>query len=161
MSADIVVVEVDIETGAVKIVKMTHAHDAGNIISKELVDGQVHGGLAQGLGEALFEEIVYDDNGQMMTESYTNYLMPTALDIPEVTIGHMQTPSPYTELGTKGMGEAPLISSKAAVIAAVEDALAPLGIRINESPATRQRIRQWVKAAQADDAVAAAGNRSI
>ena len=153
VSADVAVVEVDVETGAVKILKMTHVHDAGNIISRELVEGQIHGGVAQGLGEALFEEIVYGDNGDMLTESYTNYLLPTALEVPEITIGHMQTPSPYTELGTKGMGEAPLISSKAAVIASVEDALAPLGVEINESPATRQRVRQWVRTAQAGAAV--------
>jgi carbon-monoxide dehydrogenase large subunit len=121
LAADVAVVEVDVETGAVKLLKMTHVHDAGNIISRELVEGQIHGGVAQGLGEALFEEIIYGDDGDMLTESYTNYLLPTALDIPEMTIGHMQTPSPYTELGTKGMGEAPLISSKAALIAAVED----------------------------------------
>jgi carbon-monoxide dehydrogenase large subunit len=160
-SADVMVVEVDMETGAVKILKMTHVHDAGNIISQELVDGQIHGGVAQGLGEALFEEIVYGDNGDMLTESYTNYLMPTALDVPEMTIGHMQTPSPYTELGTKGMGEAPLISSKAALIAAVEDALAPLDVEINESPATRQRIWRWIRTAQARAAVEDSGPGSI
>ena len=140
---------------------MTHVHDAGNIISQELVDGQIHGGLAQGLGEALYEEIVYGEDGGILTESYTNYLMPTALDVPEVIIGHMQTPSPFTELGTKGMGEAPLISSKAAVIAAVEDALATFGVEINESPATRRRIRQWVRAAQANAVVEDGGHRSI
>ena len=161
MSVDVVVVEVDVEIGAVKIIKMTHVHDAGNIISQELVDGQIHGGLAQGLGEALYEEIVYGEDGGILTESYTNYLMPTALDVPDVTIGHMQTPSPFTELGTKGMGEAPLISSKAAVIAAVEDALATFGVEINESPATRQRIRQWVRAAQANAVVEDGGHRSI
>ncbi|MBW1789391.1 MAG: xanthine dehydrogenase family protein molybdopterin-binding subunit [Deltaproteobacteria bacterium] len=161
MSVDIVVVEVDVETGAVKILKMTHVHDAGNIISRELVEGQIHGGVAQGLGEALFEEIVYGDNGDMLTESYTNYLLPTALEVPEITIGHMQTPSPFTELGTKGMGEAPLISSKAALIASVEDALAPLGVEINESPATRQRVRQWVRNAQATAIVEDGEHRSI
>jgi carbon-monoxide dehydrogenase large subunit len=153
MSADIVVLEVDLETGAVHILNMTHVHDAGNIISRDLVDGQIQGGVAQGVGEALFEEIVYGENGDMLTESYTNYLLATALDIPEVTIGHMQTPSPFTELGTKGMGEAPLISSKAAVIAAVEDALTSFGVEIDESPATKQRIRQWVRDAQAKAAV--------
>ncbi len=117
--------------------------------------------MAQGLGEALFEEIVYGDNGDMLTESYTNYLMPTAMEVPEITIGHMQTPSPFTELGTKGMAEAPLISSKAAVIAAVEDALATFGVEINESPATRQRVRQWVRAAQANAVVEDGGHRSI
>ena len=86
----------------------------------------------------------------MMSESYTNYLMPTALDVPKVSIGYMQTPSPFTELGTKGMGEAPVISSKAAVIAAVEDALAPLGVEINESPATRRRVRERVRDARAN-----------
>jgi len=149
VAADIAVVEVDIETGVVRILKMTHVHDAGNIVSRELVEGQVHGGTAQGVGEALFEEIAYDEAGKMRTESYTNYLLPTALDVPEIVIGHMQTPSPFTELGTKGMGEAPVISSKAAVIAAIEDALAPLGVGVDESPASRQRVRLWIKSAQA------------
>ena len=160
-SADVVVVEVDGETGAVDVLKMTHVHDAGNIVCRELVDGQIHGGIAQGLAEALFEEIQYSDRGEMQTESYTNYLLPTALDVPETTIGHMQTPSPFTELGTKGMGEAPLISSKAALIAAIEDALAPLNVRVNESPATRQRIWRWMKTARTDAGAENSEPRSI
>ena len=97
--------------------------------------------MTQGIGDALFEELIYSENGKLLTDSYTNYLLPTALDAQNMSIGHMETPSPFTELGTKGMGEAPIIGSKAAVISAVEDALSPFNIKIDQSPATMQRVR--------------------
>jgi carbon-monoxide dehydrogenase large subunit len=140
-SADVAVVEVDVDTGAPRVLKLTHVHDAGTIISKTLIDRQIHGAVTQGIGEALFEELVYDEKGKLLTDSYTNYLLPTALDAPNVVIAHMETPSPFTELGTKGMGEAPIIGSKSAVISAIEDALSPFNIKINQAPATLQRIR--------------------
>ncbi|MDB4444641.1 molybdopterin-dependent oxidoreductase, partial [bacterium] len=147
-SADVVVVEVDIETGATKILKMAHVHDAGTIISEPLIERQIHGAVTQGIGEALFEELIYGENGKLLTDSYTNYLLPTALDAQNMAIGHMETPSPFTELGTKGMGEAPIIGSKAAVISAVEDALSPFNIKIDQSPATMQRVRGLILEAQ-------------
>jgi len=147
-SADVAVVEVDIETGATKILNMAHVHDAGTIISEPLIERQIHGGVTQGIGEALFEELIYGENGKLLTDSYTNYLLPTALDAQNMAIGHMETPSPFTELGTKGMGEAPIIGSKAAVISAVEDALSPFNIKIDQSPATMQRVRGLIREAQ-------------
>jgi len=143
-SADVAVAEVDTETGTVKVVKYVHVNDAGKLISKEIVDGQIHGGIVQGIGEALSEELVYDENGNLLSNSYSDYLMPTALDSPDIIIGHLETLSPYTELGSKGMGEAPIIGSKAAIIAAIEDALSPFNVLIHESPATREKVRKWI-----------------
>jgi carbon-monoxide dehydrogenase large subunit len=143
-SADVAVVEVDIETGITKILNYVHTHDAGRVISEELVGGQIHGGVVQGIGEALSEELVYDEHGQLLSSSYSDYLMPTAVDSPDMIVGYLETPSPFTELGTKGMGEAPIIGSKAAVMAAIEDALSPFKVRVNHAPATREKVRRWI-----------------
>jgi carbon-monoxide dehydrogenase large subunit len=143
-SADVAIVEVDIETGATKILKYVHAHDAGNLISQEIVDGQIYGGIVQGIGEALSEEIIYNYRGELMTDSYTDFITPTALDAPDIIVKHFGTPSPFTELGTKGMGESPIIGSKAVIISAIEDALSPFKIYIPEAPATKERVRRWI-----------------
>jgi carbon-monoxide dehydrogenase large subunit len=143
----VVVVEVDVETGVTSFLDYFHVHDAGNVIDAEAVDGQIHGGMAQGLGEALFEELAYGEDGRLLSGSYTDYLFATSLDAPMVETAHLETPSPFTELGTKGMGEAPAIGAKAAVISAIEDALSPFGIHIGEAPATAQKVRQWIRAA--------------
>lgn len=143
-SADIAVVEVDIDTGVTKIVKFVHTHDCGKVFSKELVDGQVHGGIVQGIGEALCEEVVYDESGHLLSTSYSDYLMPTAVDSPDIIVGHLETPSPFTELNSKGMGESPIIGSKAAILAAIEDALSPFTVRANDSPATREKVWRWI-----------------
>jgi len=144
-SADLALVEVDSETGVTKIWKYIHVHDAGKIISPEIVDGQIYGGIVQGIGEALSEELIYNERGELSTDSYTDFVIPTAVDAPDIVIRHLETPSPYTELGTKGMGESPIISSKAAIISAIEDALSPFRVRILEAPATRERIRRWIR----------------
>jgi CO/xanthine dehydrogenase Mo-binding subunit len=148
-SADLAVVEVDVETGIPKILKYAHIHDAGKMISRDIVDGQIYGGIVQGIGEALCEELIYNDRGELITDSYADFVIPTAVDAPDIVIRHFETPSPYTELGTKGMGESPIISGKAAIISAIEDALSPFQVRLTESPATRERIRQWVRKAAA------------
>ncbi|RLC60744.1 MAG: aldehyde oxidase, partial [Chloroflexi bacterium] len=142
--ADIAVVDVDVETGVVSILKYVHVHDAGTILDKDIVDGQVHGGVLQGIGEALTEDLVYTKNGDLLNNSYTDYLMPTAPDAPDIILGHVVTPSPFTELGQKGMGEAPIIGSKAAIIHAIEDALFPFKVEVPESPATREKVRKWI-----------------
>jgi len=113
------------------------------------VDGQIYGGIVQGIGEALSEELIYNDRGELITDSYADFVIPTAVDAPDIVIRHFETPSPYTELGTKGMGESPIISGKAAIISAMEDALSPFQVRLTESPATRERVRQWVRMATA------------
>jgi len=146
--ADIAVVEVDVETGAVSILKYAHVHDAGTLLDKDVVEGQIFGGIVQGIGEALSEELVYTRSGELLNNSYTDYVIPTAQDSPDIAMGHIETPSPFTELGQKGIGEAPVITSKAAIINAIEDALSPFNIRVPESPATRERIRRWILESQ-------------
>jgi len=148
-SADIAVLEVDIETGVTKILKYVHVHDAGKMISRDTVDGQIYGGIVQGIGEALSEELIYNERGELATDSYGDFVIPTAVDAPEIVIKHFETPSPFTELGTKGMGESPIIGSKAVIISAIEDALSPFHVRISEAPATRERVRQWIRNAPA------------
>jgi len=146
--ADIAIVEVDIETGAVGIVNYVHVHDAGKIIDEDIVRGQIYGGIAQGIGEALREELVYDKMGHLLSSSYTDFVMPTASDCPDILLAYIESPSPFTALGQKGMGESSIIGSKAAIISAIEDALSPYGITIEESPATMERVRQLVLRAQ-------------
>ncbi|MDZ7760498.1 MAG: xanthine dehydrogenase family protein molybdopterin-binding subunit [Desulfovermiculus sp.] len=148
-SADVAVVEVDIETGETRILKYAHVHDAGTIIDKAVVDGQIHGGIVQGIGEALSEEITYGPDSRIRNASLSEYVMPTAVDAPDIVIEHLETPSPYTETGSKGMGEAPIIGSKAVILAAIEDALRPWGIEVHTSPATPERVRTWVRQAVA------------
>lgn len=147
-SADIAVVDIDAETGAVSILKYAHVHDAGTLLDKDVVEGQIFGGIVQGIGEALSEELVYSRNGELLNNSYADYVMPTAQDSPDIVIGHVETPSPFTELGQKGMGEAPIIGSKVVIINAIEDALSSLKIRVNESPATKERVRKWILESQ-------------
>ena len=144
-SADIAVVEVEVDTGSIKILDYAHVHDAGRIIDKQVVDGQLHGGIVQGIGEATIEEILYDEKGTLLTHSYSDYLLPTSKDAPKIKLGHLETPSPYTETGAKGMGEAPIIGAKVAIVNAVEDALRPFGVRICESPVTKERLYRIIK----------------
>jgi len=148
VAADVAVVEVDIDTGVTKIIKYVHVHDAGTIIDKQIVDGQIHGGIVQGIGEALYERLDYNDKGQLMTSSFSTYLIPTAVEAPDIEVGHLETPSPFTETGSKGMGESPIIGSKAVILAAIEDALTPFNIEVNESPATPELVRSWIVAAR-------------
>ena len=148
VAADVAVVEVDIDTGVTKIIKYVHVHDAGTLIDKQIVDGQIHGGIVQGIGEALYERLDYNDKGQLMTTSFSTYLIPTAVEAPDIQVGHLETPSPFTETGSKGMGESPIIGSKAVILAAIEDALTPFNIEVNESPATPELVRSWIVAAR-------------
>jgi carbon-monoxide dehydrogenase large subunit len=137
----IAVVEVDPETGAVDLQRYIAVDDCGNIINPMIVDGQLHGGIAQGIAQALFEEVVYDDEtGQMKTGTLTDYLIPTANEFPEFELGRTITPSPTNELGVKGIGEAGTIASSAAIINAICDALSPLGIKHVDMPASPDRL---------------------
>jgi carbon-monoxide dehydrogenase large subunit len=133
-------VEVDIETGDVRLLRLIAVEDCGTIINPLVVDGQIQGGVAQGIGTALYEQTVYDDNGQLLTGTLMDYLAPTAVDVPRVEIGHIETPAPNTPHGIKGMGEGGAISPPAAIANAVADALAPLGVRVNEIPLTPERV---------------------
>ncbi|HEY6861238.1 MAG TPA: xanthine dehydrogenase family protein molybdopterin-binding subunit [Pseudolabrys sp.] len=137
----VAIVEVDVETGHVKVEKFVVAEDAGRIINPMIADGQVHGGIAQGIGNALLEEIIYDENGGILTATLADYLPPTAHEIPPIELHHIETPSVNSITKAKGLGEGGCIGAPAAVINAINDALSTFGVEIDEMPATPQRIR--------------------
>lgn len=141
------IVEVDPETMQIEIKKYVVVHDCGRVLNPLLVDGQVHGGVAQGIGNCYFEQLVYDDNGQLMNASFMDFLIPTALDVPRVEVGHEETVSPLNPLGTKGAGEAGAIPVGALFAQAVEDALAMPGLEILEIPLKPSRL--WELAQEA------------
>jgi carbon-monoxide dehydrogenase large subunit len=128
------VVEVDVETGVVAVVRAVAVEDCGTIVNPAIVDGQIRGAVAQGIGGALLEHAVYDDAGQPQASTLLDYLLPTAAEVPPVEIDHLCSPSPFTPGGIKGMGESGLIATPAAVALAVEDALAPFGARVDRLP---------------------------
>jgi aerobic carbon-monoxide dehydrogenase large subunit len=140
--AHIAVVEVDAETGATRILRYVAVDDCGTRINPMVVDGQLHGGIAQGIGQALFEEAVYDEAGQLRSGSLTDYLIPTAPDLPSFELEATVTPSPVNPLGTKGIGEAGTIAASATVVNAVIDALAPFGVKDISMPATPEKVWQ-------------------
>jgi carbon-monoxide dehydrogenase large subunit len=133
-------VEVDPFTGGVTLIDYTVAHDSGNIINPLIVDGQVQGGVAHGIGNALFECMKYDAGAQPLTTSFQDYLLPAAPDVPGCRIEHVETPNPLNPLGVKGAGEGGTIPAPAAIISAIEDALAPFGVRFTEMPLTPDRV---------------------
>ncbi len=133
-------IEVDPETGLVKLLKHWVVEDCGTVINPLLVDEQIRGGVVQGLGSALFEECLYDENGQLLNGSLADYLVPMACEMPDIVIGHIQTPTEDTILGAKGVGEAGTAAAGAAVMNAVNDALSPFGARLMQTPMTPARI---------------------
>ncbi len=133
-------VEVDIDTGAVKILRYTVLHDCGTVINPMVVEGQVVGGVAHGIGNALFERLCHDNDAQPQTTTFADYLLPGATDMPPIQILHTETASPLNPLGMKGAGEGGTIASIAAIIGAVENALAPFGVKVNEAPISPERI---------------------
>ncbi|MEK7835212.1 MAG: molybdopterin cofactor-binding domain-containing protein, partial [Pseudomonadota bacterium] len=142
-------VEIDPDTGTTKIVNFTAVDDFGNVINPMIVEGQVHGGLAQGIGQALLEGCVYDrESGQLLTGTLMDYALPRADDLPSFKVGTEVTACTHNPLGVKGCGEAGAIGSPAAVINAIVDALAPLGVRDIEMPATPQRVWQAIRDAK-------------
>jgi carbon-monoxide dehydrogenase large subunit len=142
------IVEVDIETGRVEIEKFLVAEDAGRLINPMIVDGQIHGGVAQGIGNALLEEIIYDETGNILTTTLADYLPPTLREIPRIELHHLETLSKETITGAKGLGEGGAIGAPAAIINAINDALSPFQVSIDEIPATPQRIRAALRAAE-------------
>jgi carbon-monoxide dehydrogenase large subunit len=143
----VAVVAVDIETGHVRIERYLVAEDAGRIINPMIADGQVHGGVAQGIGNALLEEIVYSDSGDILTSTLADYLPPTAHEIPEIEMHHMETYSDASITKAKGVGEGGAIGAPAAVLNAINDALAPFNVSIDEIPATPRKIRAALRRA--------------
>jgi carbon-monoxide dehydrogenase large subunit len=140
-------VEVDRETFAVRILRYVVVEDCGRIINPLIVEGQVHGGVAQGVGAALLEELVYDERGQLLTGTLMDYLIPSAVEVPTMEVHHVETPSPTALGGFRGMGEGGTIGAPAALAGAVSDALAPLGVEVSELPVTPDRLFALVRRA--------------
>jgi carbon-monoxide dehydrogenase large subunit len=144
----VAIVDVDVETGHVVLEKFLAVEDAGRIVNPLIAEGQVHGGVAQGIGNALFEEIVYDRAGNIQTATLADYLPPTACEIPPLELQHVETPAASSVTGAKGLGEGGAIGAPAAILNAVNDALSPFDVSIDEIPATPQRIRAALRAAE-------------
>ncbi|MGD9763188.1 MAG: xanthine dehydrogenase family protein molybdopterin-binding subunit [Candidatus Binatia bacterium] len=149
--AYVAVVDVDPDTGKVTVKRMVCIHDTGNMINPLMVDANMHGGIAQGLGGVLYEHLVYDTEGQLLTGTFMDYTCPTAADLPGFEIGHVVTPSPFNPLGAKGAGESGVGGPLDAVVSAVEDALKPLGVKehLLETPLTPARVWRLIQTAQA------------
>ncbi|MGA8651198.1 MAG: xanthine dehydrogenase family protein molybdopterin-binding subunit [Xanthobacteraceae bacterium] len=144
------VVEVDPATGQVSFLDYVAVHDCGTMVNPMTLAGHVRGGTAQGIGTALYEQYYYDDNGQLLTASYADYLMPTVYEVPaNVRVGHVETPSPFTEYGIKGGGEGGRMGAPPAICSAIEDALRSLGVKVDAMPVTPSKLRALVRAAQA------------
>jgi carbon-monoxide dehydrogenase large subunit len=136
----VAIVDVDTETGGVKIERYAIAHDCGTVVNPMLVEGQVIGGAVQGIGGALLEELKYDPQGQLVTVSLADYLLPTASDVPSLQLVHQHSPSPLNPFGVKGVGEGGAIAPPVAIANAVCDALAPYGVEINTTPVRPEQI---------------------
>jgi carbon-monoxide dehydrogenase large subunit len=143
------VVAVDPELGEVEILDYVIVEDCGTILNPMIVEGQAYGGTAQGIGQALYEEMAYDSAGQPLASTLADYILPGACEVPRITVFHMETPSPYTELGIKGVGEGATIGAVSTVLSAINDALAPLGAEVNETPASPRRIISAIQQARA------------
>lgn len=148
-AAHVAVVAVDPLTGGIEILDYAVAEDCGTMINPMIVEGQVRGGVIQGIGTALYEEIPYDAAGQPLAGSFADYPMPGAVEMPPIRIAHTTTPTPFTEYGVKGMGEGGAIAPPAAIANAVRDALAGLGAEVNETPITPRRVVEAIAAARA------------
>src|SRR5438270_896772 len=145
--AHIAIVEVDSDTGDVRILRYVAVDDCGRVLNHYLAEAQVHGGLAQGIGQALYEEAVYDEEGQLLTSSLMDYALPIADQIPDFVTASVETPSPINPLGAKGVGEAGCIAAPPAIVNAVLDALAPSGIKSTDMPLRSEKIRSLIQAA--------------
>jgi carbon-monoxide dehydrogenase large subunit len=144
------VVEVDVETGAVKILRYVVLHDCGRMLNPMIVRGQIIGALVQGIGGSLLEDILYDADGNPQVTTMQDYILPRMHDVPPIEILHMETPSPLNPLGVKGAGEAGTLGPPAALAAAVEDALAPFGVRINSTPLSPHKILEALRVSGKD-----------
>ncbi|HLN60308.1 MAG TPA: xanthine dehydrogenase family protein molybdopterin-binding subunit, partial [Symbiobacteriaceae bacterium] len=139
-------VAVDPETGLVRIERYMVVHDCGHMINPMVVEGQIHGGVAQGIGGLFYEKLAYDEAGQLLTTTFADYLLPTASDMPpRIEVDHITTPSPLNPLGIKGAGEAGVIPCGAAFAAALEDALREFGVRVTEMPLSPSRLRELIE----------------
>ena len=137
------VVEVDVETGKISFLHYAAVHDAGTVVNPKTLNGQIIGGTIQGLGTALYEEYLYDNEGRVRNENFEYYHLPSSMDVPTMAIAHQETPSPYTPYGIKGAGEGGRMLTPAILSAAIEDALEPYGVRITSLPITAEQIVEW------------------
>jgi aerobic carbon-monoxide dehydrogenase large subunit len=144
------IVDVDAETGKVSVVRYLSVDDCGPAINPMLIEGQIHGGIVHAVGQALYEQVVYDEEGQLVTGTFVDYALPTAAEVPHFETDRTETPSPTNSLGVKGVGEAGTIAATPAVAAAVLDALAPLGVESLDMPFTPVRVYEAIRAAQGD-----------
>ena len=132
----IVIIEIDDATNQIRFLRYVAVHDAGTLLNPKLVEGQIRGGIAQGIGTALYEKYIYDENGQLLTGTLADYALPTAMEVPDIIVDHVETPSPYTEFGMKGCGEGGRLASIPAIAAAIDDALSDEGLFVDELPVT-------------------------
>jgi aerobic carbon-monoxide dehydrogenase large subunit len=151
-------VEVDTETGKVSILKYVAVDDCGPVVNPKIVEGQLHGGIAQGIAQALYEGVVYDADGNLLTGTMMDYMIPGAPEIPNVVLDRTETPSPSNPLGVKGIGESGAIASSPAIINAVIDALAHEGVTHVDMPASPMRVWQALEAAREAQTTAAGGD---
>ena len=142
------ILEVDPPTGMVTFVKYAAVHDCGRLINPMVVEGQIHGGVAQGIGGAFFERLVYNEEGQPISASFMDYLIPTATEIPAIAVDHVETPSPLNPLGMKGAGEAGVIPVPALFASAIDDALSPFHVRVREMPLHPCRLHELLEEAK-------------
>jgi aerobic carbon-monoxide dehydrogenase large subunit len=140
----VVEVEVDIETGGVTILRYVAIQDSGRRVNPQIVEGQVHGGIAHGIGNAMFEWMGYDDAGQPVTTTFADYLLPTSTEVPAFETLYKESPSPHNPLGVKGVGEVGVIPAAAAIISAIEDALSPFNVRIAQMPVTPPKLVELI-----------------
>ena len=149
------IVEVDPETGIVTVLKYVAVHDCGRVINPMIVEGQVHGGVAQGIGGSFYERMMYTPEGQPLSTTFMDYLIPTAMEVPNIEVDHIETPSPLNPLGIKGAGEAGVIPVPALMAQALEDALSPWKVRITELPLNPGEIRALVRQGTKQETVSA------
>jgi carbon-monoxide dehydrogenase large subunit len=142
------VVDVDVETGKVKVIRYVAVDDCGNAINPLLINGQIHGGVVHAIGQALYERVAYDDDGQLVTGTFVDYALPTAAEVPSFETDRTETPSPVNSLGVKGVGEAGTIAASAAVTNAVIDALRPMGVSYINMPLTPMRVWEAIQEAK-------------
>ena len=142
------IVEVDIETGIIDLQRFAAVEDCGTMLNPNVVEGQVAGGAAQGIGMALYEEVCYDEEGQLQTGSLVEFLYPSMMEVPDIEAEHIETPSPVTAAGVKGLGEGGLLTTPAAVVNAAADALAPLGVALDRLPLNPDYVLSRIRAAR-------------
>ena len=149
-AAHVAVIEVDIQTGKIKLLDYVVSHDAGKLINPLLAEGQIHGGVAQGIGAALYEKISYDQNGQLLGGSFMHYLLPGSMEVPNIKTVHLESPSPLNPLGVKGLGEGGAIAPPAAIANALADALVPFAASVNELPLNPERVLKVLGSKEVD-----------